>query len=339
MPTEYKDSFQDDIDADTIHASFQYPVAESEKPTFNWNLSNYDIIVIDELSMVSAKIFDHIFNTISELPITPLWLLAGDNRQLQPIEKVDGTISTAQSVMMGDKLNNVTIKSLLTEQHRTDDNYYPQFLQHIRFWRPSQCLLNKIQHQKILFHEEPTDDQLLSALTMYPNSTVITVSHRASNRVNKVVIENILNTSSLLGEIESDCSLGRIPIYKGMRVMITQNRNKQLSIVNGRLAHIVQMQGKTVFLKLANDDIVQVYPTSSYMEDNVLKTVTPIMPAYALTIPKAQEQTLKSCIIWLDNPVIAPGGAYVALSRCKTLDSIRFLTPILPSQITPVPIT
>ena len=93
LATEYKDSFQNDIDADTIHASFHYPVSQSEKPTFNWNLSNYDVIVIDELSMISPKIFDHIFNTICELPIRPLVLLAGDNRLLQPIEKIDGVIS------------------------------------------------------------------------------------------------------------------------------------------------------------------------------------------------------------------------------------------------------
>ena len=77
-----------------------------------------------------------------------------------------------------------------------------------------------------------------------------------------------------------------------MRVMITQNQNKQLSVVNGRIAHVLQMEGNTVFLKLANNNVVQVYPLTFPNEDGSLKTAFPFMPAYAPTIPKAQGQTL-----------------------------------------------
>lgn len=52
LATDYKDCFNEEVTADTIHATFQYPVCHSGKPTYNWNLSNYDIILIDELSMV-----------------------------------------------------------------------------------------------------------------------------------------------------------------------------------------------------------------------------------------------------------------------------------------------
>ena len=65
LATEYKDKFSDDIDAETIHAAFHYPVSPEERPTFNWNLSNYDMLIIEELSMVPVPIFDHIFSTIS----------------------------------------------------------------------------------------------------------------------------------------------------------------------------------------------------------------------------------------------------------------------------------
>ena len=123
---------------------------------------------------------------------------------------------------------------------------------------------------------------------------------------------------------------------KALRVIITQNRNKQLSIVNGRVAHVLQMEGNTVFLNLANNNVVQVYPVSFPDEDGSLKTVLPFMPAYALTIPKAQGQTLNECIVWLDGIMVAPGGAYVALSRCRKLENICFMTRILSSQVTPV---
>ena len=53
--------------------------------------------------------------------------------------------------------------------------------------------------------------------------------------------------------------------------MVTQNRNKQLTVVNGRLAHVIQMEGNTLFLKLANENIVQMYPVSFPTDDGTIK--------------------------------------------------------------------
>ena len=105
LATQFKDQFPDDIDTDTIHTAFHYPLSQQDRPSYNWNLSNYDLIV-DELSMVLVKIFEHILATVSELPICPIVLLAGDDCQLQPIEKVDGKIQTTKTAMRSDQLCN-----------------------------------------------------------------------------------------------------------------------------------------------------------------------------------------------------------------------------------------
>ena len=126
LATEYKDTFPEDIDAETIHRCFHYPISPTEQPSINWNLTNYDILIVDELSMVPIPMFDHMFATISELPICPI-VLAGDDRQLQPIETVEGTIQTTQSVMTSDKLKSISMKLILTEQHRSEDEKYAKF--------------------------------------------------------------------------------------------------------------------------------------------------------------------------------------------------------------------
>ena len=133
-------------------------------------------------------------------------------------------------------------KVILTEQHRNDDDDYGKFLNHIRSWHPSQHLLDQIQKDRILFNEEPSDKDILQALMNYPNSTVITVSPKAANCINQVVLDSILDKSLLFGYGKCDCDLPTIPLYKGMRVMITQNRNKQLSVVNRQVAHVLQME-------------------------------------------------------------------------------------------------
>ena len=65
LSTDYGDKFGDSIDTDTIHAAFRYPVPSSDRPVYNWNIANYDLIVIDKLSIVPRKIFDHVMSTIS----------------------------------------------------------------------------------------------------------------------------------------------------------------------------------------------------------------------------------------------------------------------------------
>ena len=177
LATQFKDKFLEDIDANTIHAAFQYPVLAKEQPRYNWNLSNYDLIVIDKLSMVPVKIFEHILAMISELPIRPILLLAGDDSKLQPIEKVDDKIKLTKMAMKCTQVPVTTNKIILTEQHRNDDDDYAKFLNHIRCWRPSQCLLDEIQKDRLFFHEQPSDENILQALIDHPHSTVITVSH------------------------------------------------------------------------------------------------------------------------------------------------------------------
>ena len=66
--------------SDTIHSAFRYPVDVNERPQINWDLAKYDLIVIDELSMVPAIVFDHILMTLQELHVRPVVVLCGDQQ-------------------------------------------------------------------------------------------------------------------------------------------------------------------------------------------------------------------------------------------------------------------
>jgi ATP-dependent exoDNAse (exonuclease V) alpha subunit len=48
----------------------------------------------------------------------------------------------------------------------------------------------------------------------------------------------------------------------------------------------------------------------------------PLMPAWAVTIHKAQGLTLSRVLVDLDRGAFAEGQVYVALSRCQTLDGL-----------------
>ena len=59
-------------------------------------------------------------------------------------------------------------------------------------------------------------------------------------------------------QLESDTDIS--PIYKGMRVMITQNRDKPQNVVNGQMASVEICHNSTVILKLPGNKLVATYP-------------------------------------------------------------------------------
>ena len=69
-----------------------------------------------------------------------------------------------------------------------------------------------------------------------------------------------------------------------------------------------------------DEDLDEVYEevVSSFMQ-------FPIKLGWAVTIHKAQGLTLESASVDLGDGAFATGQAYVALSRCKTLDSLNLV--------------
>ena len=127
-----------------------------------------------------------------------------------------------------------------------------------------------------------------------------------------------------------------VPLHKSMRIVITQNRNKEAGVFNGRRVVIHRIEKATVFLKLGNDKSVNVYPVTTILENGKRRTCYPFVPSYAVTICKAQGQTLNSVIVWFDVPRIPAGSAYVALSRVKKSADLLLMTALQTSQFTPV---
>lgn len=80
-----------------------------------------------------------------------------------------------------------------------------------------------------------------------------------------------LTTSSLhlsstihnpLAIVQLDNSNEPTPIFKGMKVMIMQNRDKEHGVVNGQMAHIHDTHNKTVILQLPNKKLAPIYPVT-----------------------------------------------------------------------------
>lgn len=129
LASSYRAIFDEDIHANTIHSSFSIPIDESP-PQVNWTLSMYDLIIIDEVSMVPLSIFNHILSTLRQLPTRPILLISGDKCQLPPMTTVNNRITNTSSVYQLESLPRISRSFNLTHQHRCIDEEYSQILNH-----------------------------------------------------------------------------------------------------------------------------------------------------------------------------------------------------------------
>lgn len=136
-------------------------------------------------------------------------------------------------------------------------------------------------------------------------------------------------------QINADCVPSGVPLFMNMKVMLTMNRDKRKGFVNGQLGNVARVQNNTIFVKLRNEKLVAVYPVTMQKEHGTT-TFYPLVPAYALTICKCQGQTLPKVLLWFDGDKVPKGTGYVAVTRVKTLNDLRFLSPLKPCHFRPV---
>ena len=197
LATTYKAEFGDNIAADTVHAAFHIPVNSTTPPATNWNLSQYHAIFIDEISMISGRNSQHIFETLNSLPIFPLVVLCGDQMQLQPFQTNSSGSSLLPSFFENHSFLSLATHFLLTIQHRCADERLNSFLKQIRHFhitnRQLQKSLRSISY--VNSDEEVTSQTIITAYNTHPNTTFLTYSRTSSHNINCELIEYIFGNS------------------------------------------------------------------------------------------------------------------------------------------------
>eukprot|EP00438_Fugacium_kawagutii_P025226 Skav230239 [mRNA] locus=scaffold1818:72176:74263:+ [translate_table: standard] len=110
-----------------------------------------------------------------------------------------------------------------------------------------------------------------------------------------------------------------MPLYKGMRLYLTRNVNKEADFVNGMSCTVENYDSASKCLHVATKTSRQlaVYPMTDYVPDCGYVTAYPVRPGYAGTIHKLQGAELEHITVWLDIKNAKAAG-YVALSRVQT---------------------
>lgn len=95
----YRSIFGSDLECDTLHAAFGIPVQAGQSFDVNFALNRFNMVVVDEALLVSSASFNIVAGTLNRLNCRPVVVVAGDRRQQQPLQTVEGRVCDTISIL------------------------------------------------------------------------------------------------------------------------------------------------------------------------------------------------------------------------------------------------
>ena len=249
----YREIFGEDLHCETLHTVFNIPVNTCQKADVNFALNRFDMLVVDESSLVSPESFQVVAATLNRLNCHPVVVIAGDKKQQQPLKTVEGKTSTTRSILNNDTfVADDSVRHSLYEQFRVVDKDYATFLDIIRYLQPTQQQLEDFQENLVLCPSGVlADEEIFQAYSRTPDTIIMTVSWTAAQRVNGIVAEKLFAGQTPLCQVPRASIADGAPIlpYHGMRIVITENRDKSSRVVNGQEAMLVSNHNNTQLIQ------------------------------------------------------------------------------------------
>jgi len=330
-----------------IHEFFKYTKPQRKL------LEELELIIIDEISMVRADLIDavdRILRVYSRNLREPFGgkqlLLVGDVFQLEPVVKSDEReilnrfYPTAYffSAKVFSQIDLVSIE--LQKVYRQTDKVFVGVLDHIRSNTAGSADLQLLNTRYGTDIEEHEEDMYITLATRRDN--VDYINDRKLAELPGVPV-------TFHGEVTGDFPESSLPTSRelvlkpGAQVIFIKNDfdhhwvNGTIGVVSGfdeedETLYIITDDGKECDVKPESwKNIRYKYnEKKKEIEEEVLGTFSqfPVRLAWAITIHKSQGLTFSRVVIDFTGGVFAGGQAYVALSRCTSLEGIQLKRPV-----------
>lgn len=349
------------VKGQTIHSFFRFrpDVTPESVRTMKVNSSlrklyqSLDTIVIDEISMVRADLFDcvdaflQIYGRYPDLPFGGIqMLLIGDLFQLPPVvppqeRDIFRTLYSSPYFFDAKAYSSLKLSVIeLDKIYRQEEENYISLLNAVRTNTVAKDQLAELNRRHTPRFSPPKNEFYI----------YLTTTNRVADMINEEHL-NRLETPAISwsGEVSGEFDAKSLPtrdtleLKEGAQVMLLNNDSAGRWI-NGSLGKIISMDDTShaVYVELDNGEEVEVKPHKWDMYRFVFEEETqtleaesvgsftqiPLRLAWAVTIHKSQGMTFPKVVVDIGEGAFAHGQTYVALSRCTRLDGLVLKKPI-----------
>ena len=346
----------------TIHSFFQFGLGPfvqgviEPKSDFRINKSKLELIrhlqllIIDEVSMVRADLMDHIDVELRRIrrnskPFGGVQLLMiGDLQQLPPIahggedELLRQYYKTlyffSSSALKRMKYSFIELKNV----YRQTDRHFIDILNHARDCTLTSQDISDLNARYIPGFSPKPEDGYIRLMTH--NRQVDYVNETELEKLDSKPYTFVAAVTGTFPE-ESYPTADSLTLKKGAQVMFIKN-DPERRFINGTLGEVKSIDKNSIAVRLAESGtVIDVEPMEwqniRYQFDEESKEISskqigrfkqyPLKAAWAITVHKSQGLTFDKAIIDV-HAAFSPGQAYVALSRCRTLDGLVLSSPV-----------
>ncbi len=345
------------VKGQTIHSFFGFAprlinaadIQKSKRPSI---FKAMEVLIIDEVSMVRAEVLDHIDYALRlNRGINDLFggvqiVLIGDLFQLPPVVATSYEKRYFQTVYespyffsakvfdRGFELETIEMRKV----YRQEEKRFVDILDSIRSGDIDADILDELnarhQNQSVVGPSYITlsaRNHVAASINQRELNTLPGIPHRYQATISGQFNPHFYPTETILS------------LKEGAQVMFVRNDQKR-RFVNGTIAKIKSLQKDQIVVSIPrNDQLIDVevdryeWEILKYRSDGkdgiTAETVGsfqqyPLRLAWAITIHKSQGKTFDRVQIDLGAGAFEHGQAYVALSRCRTLDGIQLIHPI-----------
>ncbi len=294
-------------------------------------LKNTDLIVIDEISMVSTNLMDMIAYRLNNYDYLGKVMFVGDFFQLPPVQKqnsrndIFGAKLYAFESMAWERFNLMVVE--LTEMKRTTDAEFTYILSKVR---KGLCDEEVIDYMTRLWNTEGMEKD---PTYLYGRNLEVEQTNRA--KINELETEETILFANIemFGKVHEKKLAGwknmlpiteQLTLKEGVPILFTVN--KWGKFVNGERGILRKIEDDHLIVE-KDDEYVRVERHEfdlldmAVKDDGTIETISlatlsqfPLKLAYAVTIHKSQGMSIDNLVCNVDN-IFAPSQFYVAISR------------------------
>ena len=292
-------------------------------------LNELNVLIIDEISMISEELFTKISKYLSFIrkdarPFGGVQLLiCGDFYQLPP---VNGNYCFESDIW--DKCN-FKYEILKKNYRQSSDNKLQSILTNIRnnnITREDIDILERCKNTIFTNDIKPT--KIFSKNYIVDNINEVCFKKQLEKvNYNKYIYDTEYKNKKSKNYCDKYGIPDKVTLCIGLQVILNTNIDVSKYLVNGLRGIIVSLDKENVYIKTQIHSYnIKINKVKILRENNTIcYNIMPVIPGYAITVHKSQGVTLDAAEIDIGDNIFEYGQAYTALSRIKSLDSLKIV--------------